>query len=163
MKSMEKYATRSYSARRILRKVMFIFASRFPFIKGEIRSKIYKLGGVKIIKPSRTFIGTNVLFDELYPSDITVGECTIITDGCRILAHYVDATWNDFDHMSRGQVNIGRNVFLGLNTVIVKPVTIGDGAIIGANSVVTKDIPPYTIWGGNPAVFLKKRVITHPE
>ena len=62
--------------------------------------------------------------------------------------------------MYRGKVTIGDNVFIGMNVVFVKPVKIGDGSIIGANSVVINDIPPYTIWGGNPAKFIKNREIT---
>jgi acetyltransferase-like isoleucine patch superfamily enzyme len=52
---------------------------------------------------------------------------------------------------------IGRDVWIGAGAVIVGGVNIGDGAIIGAGSVVTKDIPPFSIFCGNPARFLKKR------
>jgi len=76
------------------------------------------------------------------------------------LTHFIDSEYDDYDHMYFGKVEIGSSVFIGMNTVIVKPVKIGDGAIIGANSVVTKDIPAYTIWGGNPAKFIKNREIT---
>ena len=51
---------------------------------------------------------------------------------------------------------IGSHVFIGVDTVICKPVTIGDGAVIGAGSVVTKNIPPYELWAGVPARFIKK-------
>jgi acetyltransferase-like isoleucine patch superfamily enzyme len=44
-----------------------------------------------------------------------------------------------------------------MNTMICKPVTIGEGAIVGAMSVVTKDIPTNEVWAGNPARFIKKR------
>lgn len=43
-----------------------------------------------------------------------------------------------------------------MNTIISKPVCIGDGAIVGSGSVVTKNIPAYEIWAGNPAKFIKK-------
>lgn len=42
-------------------------------------------------------------------------------------------------------------------TLVVKPVTIGERAIIGAGSVVTKDIPANEVWAGNPAKFIRKR------
>jgi acetyltransferase-like isoleucine patch superfamily enzyme len=45
----------------------------------------------------------------------------------------------------------------------MKGVHIGDGAIIAAGSVVTKDVPPYEIWGGNPARFLKSRLPAKEE
>ena len=53
---------------------------------------------------------------------------------------------------------IGNDVWIGSRSLIMKGVTIGDGAIIAAGSVVTKDVPPYEIWGGNPAHFLKSRL-----
>ncbi len=59
-------------------------------------------------------------------------------------------------HFAKGDINIGNDVWLGFNTTILSGVTIGDGAVIGANSLVTKDIPPYAIAAGQPA-----RVITY--
>lgn len=56
---------------------------------------------------------------------------------------------------SKGPVKIGNNVWIGDKATILPGVTIGDGAVIGANSLVTKDIPPYCVVGGNPAVILK--------
>lgn len=54
-------------------------------------------------------------------------------------------------------VIIGENVFLGAGVRILRSVTIGDGAIVGANSVVDRDIPPFTIYGGVPAKYIKDR------
>ena len=55
------------------------------------------------------------------------------------------------------KVKIKRNVWLGDSVSIIPGVTIGEGCIIGMRSVVTKDIPPFSIVGGNPARVLKKR------
>ncbi|MTI80460.1 MAG: CatB-related O-acetyltransferase [Firmicutes bacterium] len=52
---------------------------------------------------------------------------------------------------------IGNDVWIGANCVIVGGITIGDGAVIGAGSVVTKDVPPYAIVGGVPAKVIKYR------
>ena len=52
---------------------------------------------------------------------------------------------------------IGNDVWIGFEAVILAGVTIGDGAIIGARAVVTKDVPPYTIVGGVPAKPIRKR------
>lgn len=57
---------------------------------------------------------------------------------------------------SKGPVVIGKNVWIGDKATILPGVTIGDGVIIAANAVVTKDIPCYCIVGGNPAKILKK-------
>lgn len=44
-----------------------------------------------------------------------------------------------------------------MNTLVVKPVTIGEDAIVGAGSIITKDIPDGEVWAGNPARFIRKR------
>lgn len=57
---------------------------------------------------------------------------------------------------SKGPVVIGKNVWIGDKATILPGVTIGDGVIVGANSVVTKDIPSYCMAAGNPAVVIKQ-------
>ena len=57
----------------------------------------------------------------------------------------------------KGDTVVGNDVWIGQNVTVLPGVHIGDGAIIGANSVVTKDVPPYCIVGGNPARFIRKR------
>lgn len=52
---------------------------------------------------------------------------------------------------------IGNDVWIGAKCLVKGGVTIGDGAVIGMGSVVTKDVPPYEIWAGNPARFIRKR------
>lgn len=58
---------------------------------------------------------------------------------------------------NKGDIIIGNDVWIGYNSIILAGVIIGDGAIIGTNAVVTKDVPPYTIVGGVPARFIRKR------
>ena len=58
---------------------------------------------------------------------------------------------------SKGNIVVGNDVWIGYNATIMAGVSIGDGAIIGTNSVVTKDVEPYSIVGGNPAKLIKKR------
>lgn len=58
---------------------------------------------------------------------------------------------------NKGDIVIGNDVWIGYEAVILSGVTIGDGAIIGARAVVTKDVPPYTIVGGVPAKPIRKR------
>ena len=58
---------------------------------------------------------------------------------------------------TKGDVIIGNDVWIATNAVIMSGVRIGDGAVVGAYSVVTKDVPPYTIVAGNPAKQIRKR------
>lgn len=58
---------------------------------------------------------------------------------------------------NKGNTTIGNDVWIGYKATIMAGVTIGDGAIIATHAVVTKDVPPYTIVGGNPAQVIKKR------
>ena len=53
-------------------------------------------------------------------------------------------------------MNIGDNVWIGDKVTILPGVHIGDGAVIGANAVVVKDVRPYTVVGGNPAKIIKE-------
>ncbi len=115
------------------------------------------MGGVNILDPRKTFIGEGVQFDTNYPEDITIEEGVTLTTRCVIVTHFVEIDDNEHRHYSRGKVIIKRKAYIGANTVICKPVTIGEGAIVGASSVVTKDIPSFEVWAGNPARFIKKR------
>ena len=58
---------------------------------------------------------------------------------------------------SKGDIIIKNDVWIGVNSTILDGITIGNGAVIAAGSVVTKDVPPYAIVGGNPAKIIKYR------
>ena len=63
--------------------------------------------------------------------------------------------YNEFE--DKGYTVIGNDVLIGANAIILAGVKVGDGAVIGAGSVVTKDVPPYAIVAGNPAKIIKYR------
>lgn len=58
---------------------------------------------------------------------------------------------------TKGDILIGNDVWVATEAIIMSGVTIGDGAVIGARAVVTKNVPPYAIVAGNPAIVVKKR------
>lgn len=83
----------------------------------------------------------------------------VSTSGCFYLKSNFTGTCyhEDQDYHWHKRTNIGNDVWLGIRTIVQGGVTIGDGAVIGAGSIVTKSIGPYEIWAGNPARFIRKR------
>ena len=128
-----------------------------------LRKKGAKIGsGTVIFGPER------VIIDESRPWLLDIGENVQITAGVIILTH--DYSWSVLKAVygeilgASGKVEIGNNVFIGMNSTILKGVKIGENVIIGANSLVTKDIPSNVVVAGNPAkiimtldTFYKKR------
>ena len=89
--------------------------------------------------------GANHLTDAIsaYPFAIFGGDWAYAMEG------------KEYPH--KGDIIVGNDVWIGYNATIMAGVKIGDGAIIAANSTVVKDVPPYTIVGGNPASVIRKR------
>ena len=92
---------------------------------------------------------------------VTIGDHTMFANGCFVsdAAHRYDdpdvpVTWQGFS--SKGPTAIGANCWFGVNCVVNTGVTIGDRCVIGANSVVTKDVPPGTIAAGAPARVIRE-------
>lgn len=73
------------------------------------------------------------------------------------MTHYLDHSVKS-RQFRIGEVHIEDDVFIGVNVIICNSVTIGKGAIIGVGSIVTKDIPPYQVWAGNPAKYIREIV-----
>jgi maltose O-acetyltransferase len=91
-----------------------------------------------------------VHFDYGFLGLISIGDEAVLTDGVRIVAH--DASIKHWMGYSRvGRVDIGRRVYVGVGAILLPGVRIGDDAIVGAGSVVTRDVPPRTVVAGNPA------------
>lgn len=102
------------------------------------------------------------------PTGVSIGERTMI--GIDVLMftneHRHDDITIPMGLQGRTEVEpivIEDDVWIGSRSLIMKGVRIGHGAIIAAGSVVTKDVPPYEIWGGNPAHFLKSRLPSAQE
>ncbi len=137
-------------------RLIFLTLQHLPMPSLGWRSRICKWGGVNILNPSKTEIGTQVVFDTMCPEKITIEEGVIISTGCKIISHYIDTNnMTPDDRLANryptGSVLIKKNAFIGMGTMIVKPVVIGENSIIGAGSIVICDIPDNEIWAGNPA------------
>lgn len=143
------------------RKIFYKFISLLSNLPmpGHWRWRILKFAGIRFQfdkDESRKFIfiGQDCVFDSVYPEDISIGNFVHITLGCILLTHYLDTSMRGIN-WRHGRLSIGRGAFIGARSIICKPVTIGEYSIIAAGSVVTKDIPPYQMWGGNPAKYIK--------
>lgn len=110
--------------------------------------------GCQIGENTRFFDPMGTEIDITKPELIHIGKNVQITAGCKIVTHGFD--WYVLNGVygdimgSAGEVNIGNNVFLGMNTIILKGVSIGNNVIVGAGSLVNKDIPDNVVAAGNP-------------
>jgi acetyltransferase-like isoleucine patch superfamily enzyme len=117
---------------------------------------------------SKSFIGKSQL---IAANDIFIGDNVLISWGVTVVDHNshsviysersLDVTnWidgnKDWKNVVCEPVRINDKAWIGFNSIILKGVTIGEGAIVGSGSVVTKDVPPWTIVGGNPAKIIRE-------
>ncbi|MBQ8541044.1 MAG: acyltransferase [Clostridia bacterium] len=121
----------------------------------------------KVEKEPELIIGNNVsMTKNSYIScanRITIGDGVLMGEGCFITDNsHGSVSYAELDIppskrkiWSKGEVHIGKNVWLGRNVCVMPDVEIGDYAIIGANSVVTHSIPPRSVVGGVPARVIK--------
>ncbi len=108
---------------------------------------------------NRSGIGAN----SNVPSAVTIGENVMIGQELLVYTHNHNTENTSIPMQKQGMtpdlpVVIGNDVWIGSRVTILPGVHIGNGAIVGAGAVVTKDIPDYEVWGGNPAHFLKSRI-----
>jgi virginiamycin A acetyltransferase len=145
-------------------------------IKGNVNAgnncslKFVEISGTVTIGNFTTINGPNVqILSKINPitigsfcsiaKDVTIQEYNHRTD--RLSTYYMEKNFfhgrNIGELSSKGAVAIGNDVWIGAKSVILSGVTIGDGAVVAAGSVVTKDVPSYAIVGGNPARVIKYR------
>ena len=136
-----------------IKKIIFLHLSNLPMPGHRIRPWFCKMAGVKIPDYKSVFIGEDVIFDSIHPENIILEKGVRVTMRSIILTHYIESKLGGH----YGKVHIKEGAFICANSIIIKPVTTGAWSVIGAGSVVTKDIPDGEVWAGNPAKFIRKR------
>jgi acetyltransferase-like isoleucine patch superfamily enzyme len=116
----------------------------------------------------RTFVGSSTI---VIASRVEIGNDVLIAWGCTIVDHDSHAVrfsdrkddasnWyhgkKDWSHVEIKPVTIRDRVWIGLNAIILKGVTIGEGSVVAAGSVVTHDVAPYVVVAGNPARLVRE-------
>ena len=136
-----------------------VILSPAPLSTRVIRPMLHRWRGVKVGK--NVSINQEVIFDNIYPELITLDDGCIISNGVQIVIHKRDYSSytvgdnvNDLGYIIE-PTRIGKGVTIGLGSIILGGVEIGDGAVVAAGSVVTKSVPPYSMAAGVPAKVLK--------
>lgn len=121
-----------------------------------------------LVVGKRTFIGKVMMS---IAEKVEIGDDVMISWGVTITDHnshslkFPDRAldiqdwargWKDWKKVKAAEVKICDKSWIGFNSIILKGVTVGEGAIVGAGSVVTKDVPPWTIVAGNPAKIIRE-------
>lgn len=133
----------------LLRYVIHHFGNLLRFIKVSY----LRAAGVQIGRNTMISLGAKI---DVRRGNVTIGDDCHITYGVVILSHDGAARQIDPNDDGEGSVTIGNNVFIGVNSVILRGVDIGDNSIVAAGSVVSSDVPADTIVVGNPAKVLRK-------
>jgi len=116
---------------------------------------------------SRTFFGNSTI---VTACNVEIGNDVLVSWGCTIVDHDSHSlSWKqrshdvanhyagikDWSSVKIRSVSIRDKVWIGFNVIVLKGVTVGEGAVIAAGSVVTRDVAPYTLVAGNPAVSIR--------
>jgi len=154
-------------------------------ISNRVKKMLHK---IKLKRTKFKEIGKNIEiaynFKFIYPENITIKEHTYIGPNCTIYAHAeifilrgtiigpnltIYSANHNFSNnpttipydkkLNKSKIYIGENVWIGGNVILLPKTKIGEGSIIGAGSVIAKEIPPFSIVVGNPARIIGQRDI----
>jgi acetyltransferase-like isoleucine patch superfamily enzyme len=158
----------------------YLFIGKSSYISGTY---VFERGIGKITIGDQTFVGSGSLFVCAQEEGISIGNHVLISWGCTFSdtnAHSLDANvrrhdvadwlrsaqegktgaYKNWQRVKSAPIVIDDDVWLGFGAVVLKGVTIGAGAVVGARSVVTRDVAPNTVVAGNPARVLRDVSVT---
>jgi acetyltransferase-like isoleucine patch superfamily enzyme len=136
--------------------ILQLIALKIPYSGFKVR--IHKWRGVHI-SPKVSF-GPFVFIDDVYPNYCVLEEGCSLSGYNVVLTHYKPLRYHK--QVSQAFVAptiIGKNAVLAVNVTVLPGIRIGEGSIIAAGSVVTKDIPPFVLAGGVPAKVLREYIV----
>lgn len=109
----------------------------------RFKNLLYRMIGVKV--GQNASVGLGVMLDVFFPEQIEIGDNVVIGYNTTVLGHeFLVREWRI------GRVVIEKDVTIGANCTILPGVIIGEGATVSAMSLVNRDIPPHSFWGGVP-------------
>jgi acetyltransferase-like isoleucine patch superfamily enzyme len=130
--------------------VMAMFAPH-----STLRVILHRARGVRIGKG--VLLGFNVNIDNIYPKLITISDGVALAGSNLLLAHSKPPEhFKGLVESFAAPVTIEKNVWIGIGAIILPGVTVGEGSIVSAGSVVTREVPPHYLVAGNPARHIKE-------
>ena len=147
----------------------------FPLLSNCWRQRLLRFFGAKlagglIYRSVRIYAPWNLetgMWTVLGPRVKIYNKGMVIVGGSVVISQdsYICTASHDISSVRMALITkpilVASNVWVGAKTLILPGVTIGEGAVIAAGAVVTKDVEPWTVVGGNPAKFIKKRELTN--
>ena len=125
-----------------------------------IRPILHRWRGMEIGK--NVSIDQEVIFDSVYPEKIHLADGCIIANGVQIVVHKRDfSNYKVGDNVNElgyviADTYIGKGATIGIGAIVLGGIKVGDGAVVAAGSLVTKDVAPYTMVAGIPAKLIRK-------
>ncbi|MBL0386950.1 acyltransferase [Tumebacillus sp. ITR2] len=137
---------------KVVKNFIFIQISRYtPFV--GVKNWIYRTF-LRMEVGKQTAVALMVMMDIMFPELIKIGSNSIIGYNTTILSHEY------LIHEYRlGRVTIGDNVMIGANSTLLPGITIGDGAVVAAGSLVNRDVPAGAFVGGNPIRIIRQPIV----
>lgn len=132
----------------------FLHIAGIPFFPRLLSQLSRFLTGIEIHPGAR--IGRGFFID--HGNGVVIGETAEIGDNV-LLFHQVTLGNSDFTASGKRHPTIGNDVIIGAGAKILGPVTVGSYSLVGAGTIVTKDVPPYSVVVGNPGQVIKKRIV----
>jgi acetyltransferase-like isoleucine patch superfamily enzyme len=144
----------------VKKKLLKLFAKQVP--GSGIRIRLLRICGYVI--GEHVYLGEDfIIVDDLGAlgdahCNLTIGDRVAVSPRVTFVLHTQpnESRIVPYVNSHKGSITIASDAWIGTGAVILPNVTIGEGAVVGANSVVTRDVAPYTVVGGVPARFIKQ-------